>query len=95
MPIHSRTKVAHVILADHGWMCHTPPKHPVDAAYEAMGKRTFLAMGVMVGCYLLVLVGFIGSHFLYNVLYNSYTGYSYISYKNCCLCILCSIHKVS
>jgi len=25
-----------------------------------MGKRTFLAMGVMVGYYLLVLVGFIG-----------------------------------
>jgi len=36
------------------------PEHPVDAAYEAMGKRTFLAMGVMVGCSLLVLVGFIG-----------------------------------
>ena len=40
-------------------MCHTPPKHTVDAAYEAMGKRTFLAMGVVVGCSLLVLVGFI------------------------------------
>ena len=39
--------------------CHTPPIHTVDAAYEAMGKRTFLAMGVMVGCSLLVLVGFI------------------------------------
>jgi len=25
-----------------------------------MGKRTFLAMGVLVGCYLLVLVGFVG-----------------------------------
>jgi len=36
------------------------PEHPVDAAYEAMGKRTFLAMGVMVGCSLLVLVGFVG-----------------------------------
>jgi len=35
------------------------PEHPVDAAYEAMGKRTFLAMGVMMGCSLLVLVGFI------------------------------------
>ena len=35
------------------------PEHTVDAAYEAMGKRTFLAMGVMVGCSLLVLVGFI------------------------------------
>ena len=40
--------------------CHTPPLHTVDAAYEAMGKRTFLAMGVMVSCFLLVLVGFIG-----------------------------------
>jgi len=41
-------------------MCHTPPKHTVDIAYEAMGKRTFLAMGVMVGCSLLVLAGLIG-----------------------------------
>ena len=35
-------------------------QNTVDIAYEAMGKRTFLAMGVMVGCSLLVLVGFIG-----------------------------------
>jgi len=35
------------------------PKHTVDAAYEAMGKRTFLTMGVIAGCSLLVLVGFI------------------------------------
>jgi len=35
------------------------PKHTVDKAYEAMGKRTFLAMGVIVGCSLPVLVGFI------------------------------------
>jgi len=32
----------------------------VDIAYEAKGKRTFLAMGVMVGCSLIVLAGFIG-----------------------------------
>ena len=34
---------------------------------------------------------------LYNVLYNNYTGYSYISYKNCYLCILAvciKFHKI-
>ena len=36
------------------------PQHTVDAAYEAMGKRTFLGLGVVMGCSLLVLVGFIG-----------------------------------
>ena len=41
-------------------MCCIPHKHTVDAAYEAMGKRTFLPMGVMAGCHLLVLVGFTG-----------------------------------
>jgi len=43
----------------HDWI-FIPPKHTVDIAYEAMGKRTFLAMGVMVGCSLLVLAGLIG-----------------------------------
>ena len=36
------------------------PQHTVDIAYEAMGKRTFLAMGLVAGCSLLVLAGFIG-----------------------------------
>ena len=40
--------------------CVSFHQHTVDAAYEAMGKRTFLAMGVIVGCSLVVLVGFIG-----------------------------------
>ena len=40
--------------------CVSFPQHTVDAAYEGMGKRTFLAMGVMAGCYMLILVGFIG-----------------------------------
>jgi len=48
-----------LMLLMHDWMCHTPLKHRVDAAYEAMGKHTFLAMGVVVACSVLVLAGFI------------------------------------
>ena len=33
--------------------------YTVDAAYEGMQKRTFLAMSICIGCYLVILVGFL------------------------------------
>ena len=33
--------------------------HAVDAAYEGMEKRTFLAMSICISCYLVILVEFL------------------------------------